>query len=595
MNRWAVVLLGVHLLLAGAAVLAADQRGDDFDSVLQAEMDRLFALRTVDPPAFIVGMRALDAAPPPSSLGQRQFLQLLAANRATFEGRFTDAITMAEPLAASAEDPALRLMAGTFIINMRAGTREFEAGLRDLDRLLKAHPKADGPLREAVHALWGTASILYAELGKPELSAWHAQRLADAAPSPRNACNAQHFIIRARQATADRTLSEGDFERADQACRAANENGVFPGFLALSHARFLRDTEGNEAALALVMAKRDGIESTRYPRLVAEAYALGAELLLAAGRVSQAENEAQRAIETSKDTPTSLPVAMAEKVLFDIHRQRGDASAALRHLQRHIVANRALAEESLTKERAFRTVQHEILQREQQLALATERNHILDLEARLAKAESRNAAALSAALLITVAGLVFWGWRLWADAKRFRELAQTDPLTGLANRQHFAELAAAALDRGRADGRPLALVAFDLDQFKGVNDRHGHRAGDVVLRTIGEAVRAVPAPVPCTIGRIGGEEFAVLLDGATEAQAAIYAETLRLAIASAEAVADGGALLKVTASFGLSGTHETGHDLQALLDRSDRALYRAKNGGRDRIVVAESTPAVDAA
>ena len=595
MNRWAVVLLGVHLLLGGAAVLAAEQRGDDFDSVLQAEMDRLIALRTADPPAFIAGMRALDAAPPPSSLGQRQFLQLLAANRATLEGRFTDAITMAEPLAASAEDPALRLMAGTFIINMRAGTREFEAGLRDLDRLLKAHPKADGPLREAVHTLWGTASIFYAELGKPELSAWHAQRLADAAPSPRNACNAQHFIIRARQATADRTLSGSDFERTDQACRAANENGVFAGFLALSHARFLRDTEGNEAALALVMAKRDGIESTRYPRLVAEAYALGAELLLAAGRVSQAENEAQRAIETSKDTPTSLPVVMAEKVLFEIHRQRGDASAALRHLQRHIVANRALAEESLTKERAFRTVQHEILQREQQLALATERNHVLDLEARLAKAESRDAAALSAVLLLTVAGLVCWGWRLWADAQRFRELAQTDPLTGLATRQHFAELAAAALDRGRADGRPLALVAFDLDQFKGVNDRHGHQAGDVVLRTISEAVRAVPAPVPCTIGRIGGEEFAVLLDGATEAQAAIYAETLRLAIASAEAVADGGALLKVTASFGLSGTQETGHDLQALLDRSDRALYRAKNGGRDRIVVAESTPAVDAA
>ena len=396
------------------------------------------------------------------------------------------------------------------------------------------------------------------------MSAWHAQRLADAAPSPRNACNAQHFIIRARQATADRTLSGSDFERTDQACRAANENGVFAGFLALSHARFLRDTEGNEAALALVMAKRDGIESTRYPRLVAEAYALGAELLLAAGRVPQAENEAQRAIETSKDTPTSLPVAMAEKVLFDIHRQRGDASAALRHLQRHIVANRALAEESLTKERAFRTVQHEILQREQQLALATERNGT--------EPHSRP-----------------------RGPARQGRVAQTDPLTGLANRQHFAELAAAALDRGRADGRPLALVAFDLDQFKGVNDRHGHRAGDVVLRTIGEAVRAVPAPVPCTIGRIGGEEFAVLLDGATEAQAAIYAETLRLAIASAEAVAGGGALLKVTASFGLSGTHETGHDLQALLDRSDRALYRAKNGGRDRIVVAESTPAVDAA
>ena len=66
----------------------------------------------------------------------------------------------------------------------------------------------------------------------------------------------------------------------------------------------------------------------------------------------------------------------------------------------------------------------------------------------------------------------------------------------------------------------------------------------------------------------------------------------RRAIASAEAVADGGALLKVTASFGLTGTHETGHDLQALLDRSDRALYRAKNEGRDRIVASGRDDAV---
>ncbi|MCZ8061876.1 GGDEF domain-containing protein [Silanimonas sp.] len=587
MNRWALVLLGVALAIEGPVAVAAERAADTLDNALQAEMARLYALRTVDPLAFVARTRELEAGPPPR-LAQRQFLQFLAANREGLEGRFVEAMARVEPLAATAEDPALRLMAGTYVINMRAGTREFEAGLRDLDRLLKAHPKAEGPLREAVHTLWATASIFYAELGKPELSAWHAQRLADAVPSPRNACTAQHFIIRARQATADRTLSGSDFERADQACRAANENGVFLGFSALSHARFLRDTEGNDAALALVMAQRDGIESTRYPRLVAEAHALAAELLLAAGRMTQAESEAQRAIETSKDTPTSLPVAMAEKVLFDIHRQRGDASGALRHLQRHIAANRALAEEGLTKERAFRTVQHESLQREQQLALATERNQMLDLEARLAKAESRNAAALSALLLLTVAGLVLWGWRLWADAQRFRALAQTDPLTGLATRQHFAELAAAALERGRADGRPLALVAFDLDQFKGVNDRHGHRAGDAVLRTISEAVRAVPAPLPCIFGRIGGEEFAVLLDGATEAQAATYAEALRRAIASAEAVVEGGRAVTVTASFGLSGTHDASHDLQALLDLSDRALYRAKNGGRDRVMASDA-------
>jgi diguanylate cyclase (GGDEF)-like protein len=595
MRAASALLLTLALAIGVGGLRASEASRDGTDTALQQDMERLYALRTVDAPAFVAQTRALEARPKPSNLAQRQFLQLLSANRATFEGRVPDAIALAQPLAESAEDPRLRLSAGSFVINMRATTREFETGLRELDQLLKANPKAEGALRDEVIGLWNVAAIFYAELEQPTLSAWYAQRLLDSRHSPRMDCFGQHFAIRARQAAADPTLSSIDFDRNYQRCRDAGEVGVLPGLVGLSHARFLRDANRSDEALGLLEDRVGHIESTRYPRLVAEAYALDAELLFAAGRVTRAERQAQRAIEVSKDTPTSLPVAMAEKVLFEIHRQRGDSSAALRHLQRHIGANRALAEESLAKERAFRTVQHESLQREQELALATERNRVLDLEARLAKAESRNAVALAVVLLLTVGGLVAWGRRLWTDAKRFRELAQTDPLTGFATRQHFTELAAAALAQGRTRDRPLMLVAFDLDNFKRINDRHGHLAGDAVLRAVSDAARAVPAPVPRTIGRIGGEEFAVLLDGANETQAASYAEALRRAIASAQAVADGGGLLTVTASFGLTGTHEAGHDLQALLDRSDRALYRAKNEGRDRIIVTNRADALEAA
>ncbi|WP_397596806.1 diguanylate cyclase [Silanimonas sp.] len=588
MNRWAGLLLGIALFIGGALARADERPVDGIDSALQAEMDRLFALRTVDPQAFVAQTRSLDTMPPPANLGQREFLQFLQANRAAFEGRLAEAAERAKPLADAAGDPRLRLRAGAFVINMLAGTRDFEEGLRRLTLLLRAHPMPDPALLDEQRVLWATAAVLYNELGQHAMSVEYADRALSAGPTPREACGMKTYKTMARLSLRDASLAEADFDAADAVCRAARETVFGQGFLSLSLARFLRDRGRSDEALRLLEDRIGQIESTRYPRLVAEAYALDAELLLAAGRIPEAERQAQQAIETSKDTPTSLPVAMAEKVLFEIHRQRGDSSAALRHLHRHVAANRALAEESLTKERAFRTVQHESLQREQQLALATERNRVLDLEATIAKAESRNAAALSAALLLTVAGLVFWGWRLWADAQRFRELAQTDPLTGLATRQHFAELAAAALERGRADGRPLALVAFDLDQFKAVNDRHGHRAGDAVLRTISAAVRAVPAPWPCIIGRIGGEEFAVLLDGATEAQAATYAEALRRAIASAEEVVEGGRAVTVTASFGLSGTHEAGHDLQSLLDLSDRALYRAKNGGRDRVAAVDA-------
>ncbi|MGL6291679.1 MAG: GGDEF domain-containing protein, partial [Silanimonas sp.] len=186
-------------------------------------------------------------------------------------------------------------------------------------------------------------------------------------------------------------------------------------------------------------------------------------------------------------------------------------------------------------------------------------------------------------------------WRLRRGAQRFRALAQTDALTGFATRQHFTELAGAAVTRCRARHQPLMLVAFDLDHFKRVNDRHGHLAGDAVLRAASEAARAVPAAMPRWIGRLGGEEFAVLLENATPDEALAHAEALRAAIAGAQARTDAGLAIMVTASFGITGTHECGHDLQALLERSDRALYRAKHDGRDRVIVADRANALEAA
>jgi diguanylate cyclase (GGDEF)-like protein len=260
-----------------------------------------------------------------------------------------------------------------------------------------------------------------------------------------------------------------------------------------------------------------------------------------------------------------------------------------------MAANRALDEENRAKALAFSTVQHEALQREQAMALLNERHRVLDLEARVAKAESRNAVLLAGVLLLALGGLAAWGWRLRRGAQRFRSLAQTDALTGFATRQHFTDLAAAALARCRARAQPLMLVAFDLDHFKRVNDRHGHPAGDAVLRAVSAAIRGLPAERPHVLGRIGGEEFAVLLENATPDEALAHAEALRAAIAGAQARTDAGVAITVTASFGITGTHECGHDLQALLDRSDRALYRAKNDGRDRVIGIDRSNALEAA
>lgn len=166
--------------------------------------------------------------------------------------------------------------------------------------------------------------------------------------------------------------------------------------------------------------------------------------------------------------------------------------------------------------------------------------------------------------------------------RKLRLAADTDALTGLANRRPFE----AALDNAIAEQgeRPAAVALFDLDHFKQVNDRYGHAAGDAALVTVAEV---------CTrelrsddlVARRGGEEFAVLLRGVDLAEAEVTCERLRVAIAAQSVLTPGVPLFRVTASFGLAAV-TAGASGDALLARADGALYVAKHAGRNRLSVA---------
>jgi len=162
---------------------------------------------------------------------------------------------------------------------------------------------------------------------------------------------------------------------------------------------------------------------------------------------------------------------------------------------------------------------------------------------------------------------------------RLRDHAQVDGLTGLANREKLDAELARALALADRSGQLLAVAMIDLDHFKGINDSHGHLVGDQVLRALGQrlagAVRAVDL-----VGRWGGEEFLLLCPSTDRGGALAVAEKLRAAVA-AEPFADDIAL---TVSLGVA-VSAGGEPLDAVLDRADRALYAAKDAGRNRVVL----------
>ncbi len=155
---------------------------------------------------------------------------------------------------------------------------------------------------------------------------------------------------------------------------------------------------------------------------------------------------------------------------------------------------------------------------------------------------------------------------------------RTDPLTGLTNRRGFGEALALAVEQAAADGLPLSVAILDLDHFKAVNDAWGHAEGDRVLARAGRLL-ASHVQHPALAGRYGGEEFAVLLPGMDLAQAHGYCLQLCRAVAALEGN------FEVTTSIGVSQWRADEEPLHALT-RADAALYRAKQGGRNRVETA---------
>jgi diguanylate cyclase (GGDEF)-like protein len=164
------------------------------------------------------------------------------------------------------------------------------------------------------------------------------------------------------------------------------------------------------------------------------------------------------------------------------------------------------------------------------------------------------------------------------------EQAMIDPLTGVSNRRGFERVLEVELARSARRGHPLALVVVDLDDFKQVNDRHGHGVGDDILVALAERLRGAVRSAD-TVARMGGEEFALLLPETTLAGAVTVAERARSSFEAAGIRLKSGDHLTVTASFGAADYPASG-DRVALLREADSALYAAKRLGKNRVVAA---------
>lgn len=573
------VLLALWLCLVPVSGLLGAATGQQ-TSVASVEqlLDEANRSRLTDHPVLARRLEELSPRQHEFTSAQRERYQFLRGWQRTYAGDYDGALELLAPIAEGAGDPVLRFRALVTMVNALSIARRYEQAFALQTEVTELLPSVTDP--EARAQALGVTSQLHFQVGEYAESRRFAEQLMREQPAGWATCGAAWLLF---DAARRQSLPPGsDLDIEDWIARCESEgDGYFSAALRLIHAWVLVDAGDIDRAQAVLDQVAPAVQRNAYPRQIADYDVTRARLALAADRPEAAREAALAVIAQRGHGSFSEPLIEAYRILHRVARDAGDFASALDYHESYLATQRAFLDDAKARTLAFQMARHRASETRLEIDALSRRNEVLVLEARLADSRASVARLWVALLVLATATAVYFGWRAQRSQRLFRHQAQHDSLTGIHNRQHFFVLTESVLRRVEREGRPAGFVLMDLDHFKMINDLMGHAAGDDALVRAASACRSV-LPAGALFGRLGGEEFGVLLPGAGAGEAAAVAEQVRASLDTAQ---HDDRALRVTASFGVATTASAGHDLRNLMMHADVALYQAKHAGRNRVAL----------
>jgi len=568
---WLTVCAVLTLALAGESVAQAPDGVDD----LLKHADNI---KTSNNTEFLQIVQGLDRESSRFSGTQHAWLDYLKAWQSGYTGDFEAAVPALKAVINETADPTLRVRAQISLVNDQAFTSHYDEAYAGLSELLAIQPHvADKDARMLVFAV---AALLYNEAGQYDLAFNYAERWRSEDDGDAAQCRAIYLGLDAQFRSGKLQLDDPRIQATIEGCMKVGDvlsANIVRGFVAN-----IELTKGQAAdAIKLLRANDAELQRTHSARMSSEFHSILARAYLITGNIVLAKQYALSAVQKSIRNESSKPLVDAYGVLYKVAQAEGDYRSALEYHERYAAADKGYLGDTGARAMAYEMVRQQVLDKKLQIETLTGSNRVLQLEKEVA-AKSEETERLYVLLLVCVLGfIVLWGYRTKRSQLRFQKLSRRDGLTGILNRQHFMDEAKGILQECQDSGREICLILIDLDNFKAVNDSHGHVAGDVVLQCT-TAVLQVNMRSRDVFGRVGGEEFAVLLPDCAVENARLRAEELRLTIGRMDR-AETGIGFDVSASFGVASGREAGYDLRQMLIHADSALYLAKRNGRNRV------------
>ncbi|MEP2653395.1 MAG: GGDEF domain-containing protein [Paraglaciecola sp.] len=533
----------------------------------QALLDQAYEIRNQDRDEFNRLLFVLESET--LSTIQQDFLTYLQARKALIsDDDIAKAIELAKKSAQST-DVRTAIISDQLLSNIYNLNFDLEQAFNHIFNALALAQDYDD--LELVATVYAGAANLYAELEDYETAALFGKK----AISTSNTSTQHCFVYATVGLYGKRQIDRDTLKKGVTACKAAQQD-LFIYLLYLNHAEYLLENQEPLAAYNFITKNFKDIASQGF-----DSYTYSARMLIGRsarriGKFDEAKENLNQCLQASNDDD-SEQVALRELALISL--QQKEFEQAAEYFYRLDDVSKRVMDNKLNNQLAFQAAKFKNLDKQNQIGNLLRTNELNELRARLDDSKIR-LLIISIVLVILIA--IISTIIIYKRSARFRRDSYKDGLTNIGNRRWFEHRLRKLLNSHRKKLNHC-LVIFDLDKFKLVNDKYGHAAGDIVLKKVSETVKSqIRTNDP--FARIGGEEFAIILENCTLDEAQERIEKCRAALA-AISFEDELRNLSVSASFGICCNFQGENNFETLFNHADEALYQSKENGRNRVSV----------
>jgi diguanylate cyclase (GGDEF)-like protein len=569
-------------------LLMAGRTSSTIDSV-DAYLTRAEDVRLTDHSRFAAMLAQIHAEKASLTVAQQWRLRYLDAWEDQFTGQYAKAEAGYRDIIDRSGDSTLAAKSTGLLLSTLAATRRYEDAFHLAKRAVVLLGEVRDPM--ARYSLLANLSQTLNFAGHPEIALRYARMMADDIPPGETICRPITLSLAARYSTHTLKPTDPDFSRGIEACTTAGQP-VLANAIWLTQSELLVEAREPQKALAILDQVAASVRETHYFPANVSMTVQRATAYEQLGRDDDARQAALAAVGMYEHADTDEYQRDAYKVLYEVEKRAGNMAPALSYYQKYAEQERGYLNDVSARALAYEAVEQRTLVQKLEAEKLSRQNDLLELEQAITLKAVETSRLYIALLAAVLGSVVFWLFRVKRSQLRFRQLSHHDGLTGIYNHQHFMDELEAVLNELSLRRAPVCLVMLDLDHFKAVNDTYGHSIGDAVLRHVVGLCQQHLRPED-VFGRLGGEEFGVLLPGCDLAQGTAIADAMRASLAASPVQIDGQAVsCSTSAGVAFSGT--SGYDLKRLRRDADTALYGAKRAGRNRVVAVTTGGSLEA-